>query len=98
MVEGLSHCFSKTWRDLFDQGFQSPGCVTDQVKSKGKDGTQYWCGETGEKKSDRGYEAEFKEDKEDGDEHFPFYGEGMEKHQCQENKAHKKKHDKKCKD
>jgi len=71
--------------------------VADQVKSEGKNGTQDWRGEAGEKKGDRGNEAEFEEDEQDSDEHFPFYGEGVEKDQGQENEAHKKKHDKKGK-
>ena len=97
VVEELSHRFSKTWWNLFNQSFQPPSRVADQVKSEGKNGTKDWCGEAGEKKGDRGNEAEFKEDEEDGDEHFPFYGEGVEKDQGQENEAHKKKHDKKGK-
>ena len=78
-VEDLSHRFSHTWWNLFDESLQPPGCVADQVKSEGKNGAQYWRGEAGEKKGYRSYEAEFEEDEEDGDEHFPFNREGVEK-------------------
>ena len=72
--------------------------MADKIKGEGKNGTKNWRGKTREKKGNRGYEAEFEEDEEDGNEHFPLYGEGMEKDQGQEDKAHKKKHDKKGKD
>jgi hypothetical protein len=92
-IDDLGQDLEDAGGDLLDQRLQAPGEMADEIETEREQRAEDGRGEAGEEDGHGGDEDQLDENIENGQEHFPLDGEGVEENEGQEDNAHQGKHD-----